>query len=263
MTAGRYAVLTVRTPEGCSFPLRLAGPISRCLAFVLDVLCIMLLLMILNIAFNFMAFVSPSLAMFVMFLAQFVAFFGYGIFMEWFFGGRTLGKFLLSLRVMDEQGLRLTFPQVVIRNLLRIVDMMPGLYLVGGAACVLSRRAQRLGDLLAGTIVIRSAGPALTELPKGTQVRHNSLKAYPRLAARLRQEVSPAGAATACRALRRRDTLIPSARVKLFAGLADHFRDLVRFPIEATENLSDERYVRNVVDILYGDRERVPVKKKA
>jgi hypothetical protein len=55
----------------------------------------------------------------------------------------------------------------------------------------------------------------------------------------------------ALEALLRRDDLEPQARLQLFAGLADHFRSVVEFPLEAIEQLSDEQYVRNVVEILY------------
>ncbi len=60
----------------------------------------------------------------------------------------------MRLRVTDVHGLQLQFSQVVIRNLLRFVDSLPALYLVGGAACLINRRAQRLGDFAANTIVV-------------------------------------------------------------------------------------------------------------
>ena len=68
---------------------------------------------------------------------------------------------------------------------------------------------------------------------------------------RLRQRASPAEAAVALQALVRRGPLEPGARLELFRRLADHFRTLVEFPAADVEGLSDEQYVRNVVDILY------------
>ena len=85
---------------------------------------------------------------------------------EWYWRGQTVGKRVLKLRVMDEQALRLEFSQIVVRNLLRFVDFLPGLYLVGGTACVLSRRFQRLGDLAANTIVVRN--PEVDAAESGT-----------------------------------------------------------------------------------------------
>jgi hypothetical protein len=129
--------------------------------------------------------------------------------------------------------------------------MLPMLYLVGGLACAVSRRAQRLGDLAANTIVIRIpkvAEPNLDQLITG---KFNSLRDHPHLEARLRQRVSAQEAALALQALVRRDLLDPVARVELFSQVADHFRARVQFPSEATGGITDEQYVRNIVDSLY------------
>jgi hypothetical protein len=71
------------------------------------------------------------------------------------------------------------------------------------------------------------------------------------LCARLRQRVSPAEASTALQAVVRRDEFDPAARVQLFAELAAHFRSKVEFPADATQGMADERYIRNVVDVVY------------
>jgi hypothetical protein len=176
---------------------------------------------------------------------------GYSIYCEWFWRGQSLGKRMMRLRVVDAQGLRLKFSQIVIRNLLRFVDMLPLLYLVGGVACLISRRAQRLGDLAANTIVVRIpkvTEPNLDQLMAG---KYNSLRDHPHLEARLRQRVSAGEAAIALQAVLRRDLLEPQARLELFAAIADHFRARMPFPSEVTEGIADEQYVRNVVDSLY------------
>jgi uncharacterized RDD family membrane protein YckC len=249
MTHARTNMLLLRTPEGIVFSLPLAGPVSRFLAWGVDVACITaatsLLRQILGL-FGGAGFASATYA-----IAYFVISIGYGIAFEWYWRGQTLGKRVLNLRVMDVQALRLEFGQVVVRNLLRFVDLLPGLYLVGGTACVLSRRFQRLGDLAANTIVVRNpqiAQPNLEQLLGG---KFNSLLEYRHLAARLRQRTSPQAAAVALEALLRRDELDPKARLEVFQGLADHFHSLADFPPEAVEQLSDEQYVRNVVEILY------------
>jgi hypothetical protein len=79
----------------------------------------------------------------------------------------------------------------------------------------------------------------------------NFLRQQPHLEARLRQQVSPAEAAVALQALLRRDDFDPQARIELFAELARHFRRKVEFPPEDIEGVSDEQYLRNVVDVLY------------
>ena len=198
--------------------------------------------------------ISVDFAKAVAVLAYFVISIGYGIGTEWHWRGQTVGKRLLRLRVMDVSGFRLHFSQIAIRNLLRVVDMLPAFYLVGGAACLISQRAQRLGDFAANTIVIvqpQYAEPALDQLLSG---KYNSLRNHPHLAARLRQRVSPAEARVALQALLRREDFEPASRVELFSELGSHFRSLVTFPQEAVEGLSDEQYVRNVVDVVFRSR---------
>jgi uncharacterized RDD family membrane protein YckC len=226
--------LHIRTPEGIVFALPLAGPVTRFFAWLVDIACLGVVSQLLGSAIRMFGWISEDWAVAFAILLFFVAQVGYGIACEWLWRGQTLGKRLLRLRVMDAQGLQLQFSQVVIRNLLRAVDGLPGAYLVGGIACLVSQRAQRLGDLAANTIVVRLA--------------------QPHLEARLRQRVSPAEATTALQALVRRDELDPAARVQLFAELAAHFKSLVEFPPESVEGIADEQYVRNVVDVLFRPR---------
>jgi len=184
-------------------------------------------------------------------LGYFIVSIGYGIFLEWYWHGQTLGKRLMRLRVLDARGLQLQFSQVVIRNLLRFVDSLPALYLVGGTACLINRRAQRLGDLAANTIVVwtpRVDEPNLDQLLEG---KFNSFRNYPHLEARLRQHTSPAEAQVALQALMRRDEFEPRARVELFESIVSYFKNIVSFPPEATDGISDEQYVRNLVDALF------------
>jgi len=254
MTPGRARQLVIRTPEGVAFALALAGPIARFLAWLIDTLVTVALILVTVYLLLLLVVVSPSVALALVFLAVFVISFGYGIALEWWWRGRTIGKRVLGLRVVDEQGLRLTFPQVVLRNLLRVADMLPALYLVGGAACAVSRRSQRLGDLAAGTVVIRPPKTPAPEAVRAVAGPFNSFRRHPHLEARLRQRATRDAAEVALRALLRRDQLEPAARVALFGEIADHFRQLVSFPPEATGGLSDEQYVRNVVDSLFRAR---------
>jgi uncharacterized RDD family membrane protein YckC len=251
MRRARINTLVLKTPEGIAFSLPLAGPVSRFLAWSIDLAALMAAAGLVRKILSDVGLISPAFAQTTYILAYFVLSIGYGIALEWFWRGQTLGKRVLGLRVMDEQALRLAFSQIVVRNLLRFVDALPMAYLFGGIACFATRRGQRLGDLAANTIVVRN--PELTQ-PNLDQVlggKFNSLEEHRRLAARLRQRTSPQAASVALEALLRRDEFQPVARVQLFASLAEHFRSLVTFPVEAIEQLSDEQYVRNVVAILY------------
>ena len=243
--------LTIKTPEGIEFSLRLAGPIARFLSWAVDLGTVVAIISILNVAFSILGVMSRDLAMAANIIAFFVVSIGYGILTEWYWQGQTLGKKLLRLRVMDEQGLRLQFSQIVIRNLLRFVDSLPALYLVGGLVCLFNKRAQRLGDFAANTIVVWApyvSEPDLNQFLKG---KYNSFRQYPHLEARLRQHVTPAEAQIAVQSIVRRDDLDPQARIELFRELTSYFKTIVSFPQEATDGLSDEQYVRNVVEALF------------
>jgi uncharacterized RDD family membrane protein YckC len=243
--------LVIQTPEGCRFSLPLAGPITRFLAWLIDLLIVLAIILAVCIALSIFGVILGDLAGMLLFLAAFGVWFGYGIVLEWFWNGQTVGKKILRLRVVDEHALRLTFSQVVIRNLLRMADMQPAFYLLGGIVCVLSRKLQRLGDMVAGTVVIRQPQVTLPDLVDVLGNKYNSLRQSPHLAARLRQRTSGPEAHLALTALMRREGLDSAARVELFAGIAEHFRKIVEFPQEAIEGLSDEQYVRNVVEILF------------
>jgi uncharacterized RDD family membrane protein YckC len=246
----KTCTLPIRTPEGIVFSLILAGPITRFLAWGVDTACVVAAAKISQAVLGAAGIFGLDLSRALVILAYFLVSIGYGIAAEWYWRGQTIGKRLLRLRVMDIQGLRLQPHQIVIRNLMRFVDSLPLFYAVGGVACLLGGRAQRLGDFAANTIVVRSpkiADPDLDQLLSG---KYNSLREHPHLGTRLRQRVTPRDAAIAVQALLRRDELEPEARVGLFGRIASHFRSLVEFPEEATYGVTDEQYVRNVAEII-------------
>jgi hypothetical protein len=144
---------------------------------------------------------QPGLARALALLAYFVISIAYAIALEWFWRGQTVGKRLFHLRVIDSHGFRLRFSQIAMRNLLRSIDMLPLCYLVGGLAALRSGKAQRLGDLAAGTVVIRELPAVEPELDRIAPAKYNSLDAYPHLAARLRTSTTAEAAAIAVRAL--------------------------------------------------------------
>ena len=251
MNIGNINTLTIKTPEGIDFSLLLAGPITRFLAWSVDLLVILAINKLLNVLLGTLGILSRDLATAAIILGYFIVSIGYGIVTEWYWHGQTLGKRLLRLRVTDVHGLQLQFSQIVIRNLLRFVDSLPALYLVGGLACLINRRAQRLGDFVANTVVVwnpRLDEPDLDQLLEG---KYNSFRQYPHLEARLRQHVSPTEAQIALQALIRRDQFEPRSRVELFQGIVNHFKSVVSFPAEATDGISDEQYLRNIVDALF------------
>jgi len=254
MASATVNTLPIRTPEGVTFSLTLAGPASRFLAYLVDLCCITALAEVAQKASQAFGVVGADFESALRVLLYFAIAVGYGIVCEWYWRGQTVGKRMLRLRVVDRLGLRLQPSQIVTRNLLRFADGLPAFYLLGGLTSLVNRQGQRLGDIAANTVVVRTAElrqPDLDQLSKG---RFNSLSHYPHLAARLRQRVSPQTANVALQALLRRDQFDPGARVELFGEMAKYFKELVEFPAEAIEQLSDEPYVRNVVEILFQTR---------
>ncbi len=251
MLAPRTSHLQVRTPEGILFSFLLASPITRFLAVSVDVACIMAITVFLRIGSALFGILNPDFAQAFQIIAYFVVSIGYGILTEWYWRGQTVGKRLLRLRVLDERGLKLEFSQIVIRNLLRCIDMLPAFYAIGGAVCLLTRHAQRLGDIAANTIVVRNPLIAEPDLDQLLPDKWNSLRAHPHLSARLRQRVTPRTVALVIEAILRRQDFDPPERLRLFHGLAEHFKTLVPYPPDATEGVTDEQYVRNVADVIF------------
>lgn len=251
MSSERAPSLRIRTPEGICFSLLLAGPAVRFLAMLVDTACIVCGTFVLTAVLYMSSLISVDFAESLLVVGVFLLSLGYGIVLEWFWRGQTPGKRLFRLRVMDEQGLPLQFGQVLVRNLVRTIDMFPLLYLLGGAVCFLSGRNRRLGDIAAGTVVVRipeAVPPGLNQLPKE---EYNSLREYPRHTLRLRRVISGEEASIALRAVLRRDELAPDARGELFGEFADYFRSRAPFPPEASDGISDELYVRDVLAVVY------------
>ncbi len=102
---------------------------------------------------------APKWIIALMILAIFVLFAAYFIFFEWLWNGQTPGKRILKLRVIREDGRPITLWEAVARNLLRVFDAIPGfvipIYSVGLIAVFMNSRDQRVGDMFAGTVVIR------------------------------------------------------------------------------------------------------------
>lgn len=253
----RASSLSIETPEGVVFSFELATPVVRALAWAVDATAIGCLSYGAGKLAQIAGAVDNDLAVAISVGGFFAISVGYGIVLEWRWRGQTIGKRLLGLRVIDARGLRLHLPQIVLRNLLRLVDALPLLYLVGGIACFLSRNGQRLGDLAANTIVVKVVSQRTAakwnapNLDLIADAKYNSLQAYPHLAARLRSQASPEAVALAVRAIAGRERYSPLARVELFRDLALYFQSLVNFPGQVVEPLTDEQYVRSVLRLIY------------
>jgi uncharacterized RDD family membrane protein YckC len=152
--------LNIDTPEQVELEFAVAGIGSRFVAVLLDHL---IQLGVLTLLFILMAVVLDSIQVHVgrlgnwtlaVFIAlNFLLIWGYFTLFEAFWNGQTVGKRVMKLRVIKDSGRQITFFEALSRNLLRFIDYMPALYLVG-VITMLCTRHQRLGDLAAGTIVV-------------------------------------------------------------------------------------------------------------
>ena len=186
------------SPEAVRLDLSISGPVPRMLAYGIDLLCMGIVLLLL-IAFlmssssigaaihHFLNGVvrgavqqsrdaaaqhhQPAnpfggLVIALLVLVEFVVSTCYFIFWEMVTGGRSPGKLIVGLRVVRQTGLPIDLRSSVIRNLMRAVDILPAEYLVGLIAILLSPSGERLGDHVAGTVVIRLDRPeTASEIP--------------------------------------------------------------------------------------------------
>src|SRR5438046_8271992 len=159
VAAGR---LEVETPDHIVLRYDLAGAGNRGFAAVLEFAVasriVFAALMLLSFAASATGGVLYILGGFTLIVTA-VLIWAYFILLEWLWNGQTIGKRAFRLRVINEDGSPAQFTAVLIRNLLRLVDFLPALYGLGVLVIVLSPKSQRLGDLAAGTYVVRAPRP--------------------------------------------------------------------------------------------------------
>src|ERR1700733_11577022 len=168
--------LNIETPEQVDLRFPIAGIGSRFLALATDSLLQVAAFFVLILGFSLIISALPKgtggsppsataakwfVAGIVLFL--FLLYWGYYSLFEAFWNGQTPGKRLLKIRVIKDSGRQITLFEALARNLLRVIDMLPSFYLVGVITMLCNREQKRLGDLVAGTIVVheRSADQPL------------------------------------------------------------------------------------------------------
>lgn len=154
--------LTIETPEQIALEFPLAGVGSRFLAVALDTLIqtalgVAVALLWLAVLATVVASFGGDAGIWTLALAVLLGFsvlYGYFATFEILWQGQTPGKRMIGIRVIGADGRPITAYQALLRNLLRLVDQVPGLYGIGIVSVLLTARNQRLGDLAAGTVVI-------------------------------------------------------------------------------------------------------------
>ncbi len=142
--------------------MRPAGPMVRALAWLIDFL--FRIMALLSIVFAFAA--SGALGVGIMLLAWFLLEWFYPVLFEVLRNGATPGKALFGIKAVHDDGTPIGWRASVLRNLLRAVDFLPVLYGFGLIAVLSNRQFKRLGDLVAGTLVVyRDEPQRLRQLP--------------------------------------------------------------------------------------------------
>ena len=230
--------MTLDTPEGVQLELTLAGVGSRFTAALLDYLIQAAILVALVLVFRFgfgYGLGDGAWGAAIFFVLAFVLFNGYDIAFEVLNSGRTPGKGWNGLRVVRESGAPVSFGASAVRNVLRMIDLLPGMYLVGIFSILVTGRNQRLGDLAAGTLVVRDRRPLPTEYNPSYLVQ---TPAWDTGAIRAEE----LDAVTAF--LARRFELSPGARLQVAAEFATRLRPRVGGLVEGE---SDEIFLERLV----------------
>lgn len=255
MTA--FEQLTIETPEQIALEFPLAGIGSRFLALAVDLLIqfgliAALVLLGLGVSWGIGA-ASPltstdsnsraALWTFaVLLLVGFVLFYGYFAIFEIAWRGQTPGKRLIGLRVIAVSGRPASAYQILLRNLLRIVDQLPGPYAFGILSVLVTARSQRLGDLAAGTVVVHERTPRETHAVRedlaglrasamAAGAAASSAEAGRGTSDRLRAgRLTPQELALIERFLQRRGDLQWQVREQTAASIAARVRDRLQLP---------------------------------
>ncbi len=158
-------VLSIRTPENVKLDFELASVGSRGVAVVIDMLIqyilitaavIVMLLIAGEESFNLIFAEGNTIYIVICLLIIFTLQFGYFLLFEFFMKGSTLGKKIVGLKVMMANGQPVSFSACLIRNFIRVADMLPGVYLIGILSVLFTRRYMRIGDLAANTVVVKT-----------------------------------------------------------------------------------------------------------
>lgn len=245
------------TPEQVTFRYEVAGLATRGLAWCIDLMmllaAIFVILMIGQVLMmlGMMAGGFVALGYIWALLGIFFVSYSYFVFFEMYWKGQTPGKRVFKLRVISASGARLAFADSMIRNLLRPVDLLLWVIPIGAVVAWIDPSGRRLGDLAAGTLVIRDVRHEPPRALNRHRKRDNSFAEDPGVRGRITARVTRDERDLIYDLVQRRDQLEPAVRDDLFAQAADHFRRRFGLP-DDLEHLSDEQTVINLALVIQG-----------
>jgi uncharacterized RDD family membrane protein YckC len=160
-------IRSVPTPEGIELTLRLAGPVPRAVAWLMDLLLRLGVLLVASWVLGMLGLFGWGALLVIAFLLEWLAMAAFEVWAD----GSTPGKRALGLMVLHDDGTPVRWPAALVRNLLRAVDFLPAAYGFGLAAMLVNRDFKRLGDIAAGTVVVyRDPSQRAALIPAATPV---------------------------------------------------------------------------------------------
>jgi uncharacterized RDD family membrane protein YckC len=162
--------LRAETPEGVELDMRPAGPVPRALAWLIDLLWRVAALLVIGMTFGYFGAFGNGVFLLSWFVLEWLV---PACFEAWW-DGATPGKRAVGIRVIADSGAPVGWNAALSRNLLRFADFLPAFYFGGLLTMVCNPRFQRLGDLVAGTLVVhvdpapapRRIAPAAPRAPR-------------------------------------------------------------------------------------------------
>jgi uncharacterized RDD family membrane protein YckC len=254
--------LRMETPEQVELDLELAGLGSRFLAVLVDLfwkaaLTLVLGLLVAVVVALFAGpgqFDRPSMVLIAAVVAAVYALWlGYAIYFEVKWNGQTPGKWAVGIRAIRDGGAPVDFRAACVRNLLAMADFLPVFYLLGALLVLLTTRRQRLGDMAAGTLVIRERVVSLGADPIEELTEH-ATDEYAFTTAQL-ANLTTADRTVLREFLRRYDTMVPSSARRLALTLGEKFVKKTGYPLP--EPFADARDARRFLASLFRDLEAV------
>ena len=243
--------VVITTPEHVPIRLEPAGAGSRFVATLIDWALVTAISSAIGMLFFLL--LPQGVAAALMITLNFVLTWGWHLFFETKKQGRTPGKRILRLRVIDARGLPVSLYQSLVRNIVRVLDFAPAFYGVGAISTLVTSTRRRLGDVVADTLVIRDAQPLAYKGQLASERRHNSLRT-PRVLRLIRNRISLEEREFLLTLCLRADRMSAAARYDLMQEVADEYRRT----LDVEEgSLSGENFVRDLTAVLFNPREEV------